>query len=223
MRPTFTVTVPATSRLLLTLAEMRIATGATLPDTPDAVLDILNATISADIAAACNVRADGVHQPTLMLETVTDVYRPDRAMTSRSRAQIILSRRPVSNLAIVENDITLVNGTDFILDPVTGIASRVHDLILTDWFFWAFDLSTAAITATYDGGLTEVPDDLRGAAMELARIRWFQSLRDPSARQEVVDGVGSVTYWVGNPSDVYGDIPQSILGRLARFTNQLVA
>ena len=203
----FSVTTPATSYALLTAAELRTAAGVT-GTSYDADLETIGLGVAADIANACDVTDDGVNPPTLRRESVTQTFR--HGCDFRTYKALILARRFVSSVVVVENDITLVLTTDYLVEAAAGLLTRVTQDAIDVW-------PAGTIVVTYDAGFATVSADLRGAAMELVRLRWSQrpGARDPSIRQEVVEGVGSTTYWINPVSDPL--FPQSVRDRLIRY------
>lgn len=186
MRSILTVTTAASDLTLLTMAELRQATGiATGQDTQ---LAALGRGIAAAITSHCNVRAAGATPPTLRLETLTEVFRPECAVD-----QLILARRPLGMITSVVEDLVTVETTDYEMDASLGLLHRLSD----DYRAW---WSASKITVVYTAGWSTVPENLRSAAMKLATALYSETGRDPSLKAIDIPGVISREYWVG-PSD----------------------
>ena len=205
-----TVTTAATDRTLLTLAEIRSATGTTATS-DTAALTTLNARVAAAIARACNVAADGVTPPTLRLETLTEVFRLDQSSKS-----LVLARRPVVSItSAVEGGTTLAT-TEYETEKGAGLFYRLSDDTRSLW-------AAAKITVVYTAGWSTVPDDLKTAAAKFARILWTEDgpdARDPGLKREEIAGATTLEYWVPPASDPL--MSQEIAELLGPYTNRQV-
>jgi hypothetical protein len=181
-----TVTVPAPDRSLLTLAELRAATGQTTTDNDDALTTLGNG-ISAAIAAACNIAVAGTTPPTLRAETLSQTER-----TIECLYPYRLARRPVTAIASVTVDGTALDPTAFEFDPA-GYLYRLDNDARVVWSF-------QKITIVYTAGWATVPDDLKLAASKLAAALWLGG-RDPNLRRVQIEGVGLREYWVPPTTD----------------------
>jgi hypothetical protein len=214
----FAVTSAATDLSLLSDQELRLAAGLAAGDTSrDADLAVLGAAVAADIATACNVAADGVAQPTLRSEAVSDTYWPT---VCRIEA-LILSRRFVTAVAsVVEDGTTLTQDTDFWLDAGTGILHRIGDAS-----GYSRTWSAAKIVVSYTAGFATVPTDLKGAATDLMQTRLSEASRDPLLKSLQVNipdvEERRMDYWVDTTSKP-GVVPDDVLARLSRFRNVMV-
>lgn len=150
---------------------------------------------------------------TLGRETLVETLRPDR-----SREVILLSRTPVVSIAsIVEADETVDAAEYEIADAAAGIVRRLD--ADGDASYWP----TGRIVITYTAGWlmpgeasADLPAAIEAAAIEL--IGSFRSARgrDPLVRQENVDGLGSLSYWIQSPMEA-GDLPPAVVTKLAPY------
>jgi hypothetical protein len=195
----FAIATANADRLLLTRDEI----AAVVSETDGAKLDALNARVSALIVKACRVARDGATPPTLRLEDVSDTYR-----FKRVQKELILSRRPVVTIAsLVENSVTLTEGTDFECDTSAGLLYRLSSDCRICWP-WGL------IVATYSAGWQTVPQDLRELACKLATVIGSETGRDSSLGSENIPGVYEASYRYGRPDDPL--IPGEIMEGLER-------
>lgn len=207
MESIMTITTPAADRSLLTLAELREATGIA-DGSRDAALTTLGARVASTLAAACRIRSSGVTPATFRLEAVSEVFRE-----VWSEKQLFLSRFPVVSVAAVSEDAESVTTADYELMHGAGVLRRLSADRPVCW-------RGAKITVVYTAGWAVVPDDLKLAAVKTANLLWLESgpsPRDPNLRRERVEGVGEAEYWVPPASDplLSGEIREL----LARFMN----
>lgn len=204
-----TVTTAATDSNLLTLEELRAATGVT-DGSQNAALTTLGARVASTLVNVCRVAAGGVTPPTLRLETLTEVFRSFEA------AELSLSRKPVVSIAsIVEDDVTL-DADDWELDQAPGLVKRLTNDCERRW-------CARKITVVYDAGWAVVPDDLKLAAIKTANLLWSESgpePRDPNLKRIETIGVDTVEYWVPPTSDPL--LTQEILELLSPYMNYQV-
>ncbi len=173
-----TVTTAATDLTLLTLAELRSATG--VETGRDADLTALGRRVAAAITHVCRVPAAGATTPTLRLETLTETFR-----LKSSQESLVLSRVPIVSItSVVENDETLT-ASDYEIDGL--MLCRLEDDERSTW-------AAAKIVVVYRAGWATVPDDLRLAAMKLAASYWTEETREPGLRSEEIPGVYSASY-----------------------------
>ncbi|TPN34793.1 hypothetical protein [Mesorhizobium sp. B1-1-6] len=216
MRSTFTVVTPAANYSLLTIEQLRVAAGLTAGDASrDGELTELGARVSADIASACQVRGDGVHVPTLRSETVRETFRQGGCDD-----MLFLARRFVSDLVSVSDAGTTLITDDTDLDAEAGLLQRICGTRTLVW-------TRGDAIIEYTAGLTDVPADLAGAAMDLARLRLSTDARDPLVKSESVEipDVRTVRqdFWVGAiPGSSAGPVPADILAKLSRYINVAV-
>lgn len=206
-RSILTVTTAATDLTLLTMAELRQATG--IATGQDDKLNALGRGIAAAITSHCNVRSAGVTPPTLRLETLTEVFRPDCPLD-----QLILARRPLVSITSVVEDLVTVETTDYEMDAGLGLLHRLTD----DYRAW---WSASKITVVYTAGWSSVPENLRNAAMKLATALTASEGQDPALRSLTIPGVIAKEWWVSeadNPllsreiEDLLGDYINPAVG-----------
>lgn len=192
---TFTVSVPAADRSLLTLAEMKKAVGILDADTTqDDYLTAYGLAVSDLIARACNVREDGVNPPTLLQETIVETIRPIAGFPQKD---IPLARRFVSEITtLVYGGVTL-DGADFECDASPAILRKVVGEYNGVW-------TTQAIVITYTAGFATIPTDLKLAATLEFKTRFTSDARDPMLRMESVVGVGQREYFAAGASGSNG-------------------
>lgn len=201
------VTTPATDRSLLTIDELRAATGVATGSAAD--LAALGARVAAAITRGCLVAAAAAVPPTLRQETLTETFRPPRPVAS-----LTLSRRPVVAVtSIVMGEVAL--DTDGF--EVEGTAGLVRRLCGDRWIAWP----CSKIVVVYDAGWAMVPDDLKLAASKLAALLWSSQGRDALLKRERIDSPGvdetEREYWVG-PVDGAA-LPADVTDLLAPYTN----
>ncbi len=204
-----TVTTEAADRSLLTLAELRAATG--VASGRDDELRELGAAVSSAIVGACNVRAAGATPPTLRLETLTETFRLDA-----TRRLLVLARRPIVEIvSVTESDVALTSD-EYEAETASGLLRRLCDDRTSQW--WA-----VKIVVVYRAGWATVPDNMRRAAQRLARAMWAEDQpgRDPNLKRAKVEGVGEREWWVGAASDPA--IPADVLDLLADYINPAAA
>ena len=219
MRQSFTVTAAASSTLLLTIAQLRAAAGLQPTDnTRDPGLTELGKRISADIMTACQVASDGVHPPALLSETISEVH-----WLRRSDDMILLGRRFVSSISTLTEAGTAVLTVDYSLDKEAGILERLREAAPSRW-------SPGQVSVTYIAGFTpeNLPGDLVGAAMDLARLRLSADSVDPLEKATTITipdvETRRVERWVGAvPGSASGPLPEDIMARLTRFMTTVVA
>lgn len=207
MRSVLTVTTAATDLALLTMAELRQATG--IATGQDDKLNALGRGIAAAITSRCNVRAVGATPPTLRSETLTEMFRLDCP-----REQLIMARRPITSITSVVEDGATVATTDYEMDAASGLLRR----LCSDYPAW---WSASKITVVYVAGWSTVPENLRSAAMKLATALNSETGRDPSLKAVDIPGVISREYWVGPSDDPL--INREIEDLLAEYINPAMA
>lgn len=207
MQSLLTLTTAAEDRSLLTLDELRQATGvATGSDTK---LLTLGRAVAGAIVSHCNVRAIAAAPATLRSEVVSETFRPAAPVDG-----LILARRPVTAIASVTEDGVALTATDYELDAGAGILYRLSDDFRSWW-------SASKIVIAYTAGWSTVPDNLRNAAMKLAAVFWSEGVKaDPSLKRERIDGVIEREWWVG-PSDDPA-LPREVEDLLADYINPVV-
>jgi hypothetical protein len=147
------------SLALLTTAELREAAGVT-GTSQDTTLAAMGLRIAALITTECNVAVGNGAPPTLLQETLTETFWNVRT------DQLVLSRRfEIAVDTLTEDDVAMTEGTDFLVDPESGILTRMYSNCPGSW-------CAQKIVVVYDAGFATVPRDLAQAAMDFVKIRW---------------------------------------------------
>lgn len=217
MRQSFEVVTPASSLLLVSIEQLRVAAGlAEDDDSKDAGLTLIGEALSTDIATTCGVVGDGVHPVTLMSETVSETFwHFDRP------CEVFLSRRFVSAISEVSECGHVLTSADYKVDRASGMLYRISGGRPWVW-------RDGAVGVTYTAGFDAVPADLQMAAAELARLRLSSGSRDPLVKSESIEipdvQTRRLDFWVGAlPGSSAGPVPSEIMTRLSRFMSVLVA
>lgn len=194
---TISVSVAATDRSLVTAAEVLAAIGATASSE-------MIAYVSDMISLECRIVADGVNPPTLREETIVETIR-----VAKSKSELILSRRFISDVASVTVDGSALAETEYELDPGSGILTRIDATgAVICW-------ERSKVIVTYDAGFAVVPDPLKLAAIRVIQEQLSASARDPLLRGETVEGIGRFDYWVnGGGASASGAISGSVSAML---------
>lgn len=215
-RQTLAVTTPASDQKLLTIEQLRVASGLTASDTSkDSVLEELGKRVAADITDACHIAIGAGAEPTLRQETLTETLRWVQA------DEIVLSRRHNVEVTSIVEDGTPLSTNDFDVDPESGVLSRLRGDRPCRW-------RANKVVVVYKAGFETVPPGLAGAAMDLARLRLSSEAADPleKARTVEIPDVETVRVdrWVGAvPGSFVGPVPTEIAAKLARYMNVALA
>lgn len=205
-----TITTPAADRTLLTLDELRAATGQA-DGRRDGDLLRLNERLAAALARVCRIAAVPPTPPSFRLETLTEEFRPCRAPRA-----LYLSRTPVTTIVSVMENETALTASDWKLDPGTGELLRLSNDYVVAW-------CARKITVAYQAGWDIVPDDLKLAAAMTARLLWADedsAGRDPNLKRERIEGATELEYWVPPASDPL--LSAEITELLAPYINHTV-
>lgn len=165
-----------------------------LDNSKDATLKRYITSASAAASKYCN--------RTFQSEELQDEFWPDREKfqyTLPGRVDVLqLSRWPVESpiISVVENGVTLVEGTDFRVNYDNGTLIRLDDLNTYPraWAAWP-------IVAVYVGGYSEIPYDIEDAVIRMVTKRYVARGRDPALKQESIPGVREVQYWIATGAD----------------------
>lgn len=218
------ISVAATTRALLSAAQLRVAAGLSETDTTrDAELAGVGLTVADAISDWCNVGGDGLTPVTLRRETLEETFRvthprhPRRlARSTEGPAPLILSRRFLGTVAVVENGATLVQDTDFEIEAGPGFLWRLSGDRRVVW-------QAFLVVVTYQAGFDTVPTPLASVAAEMVS-RKTNVARDPMTRMERIEQVGIETierqFWVDAASAV--DITPDMVLKLAAYRTEVV-
>lgn len=199
-----TVDTAAAALALLTLPELQAATKVT-DGSRKADLLQFGLELAAAITGVCKVRGDGTTPPTLLLETLTETFRPEQAWQ-----RLVLARRPIVAVTSVVECTTTLAADQYEIGAGAGYLRRLHcDRPIR----WPAD----KIVVTYQAGLASVPDDLRRAAKRAATMLWAESGRDPNLKRVRTEGIGEREYWVGSTDDPL--LSADILELLSAYIN----
>ena len=177
------VTKAATSRALLSLAELQAAAG-TSATSDTAALTALGLQISDTISTLCGVISDGVAIPTLLSEEMTETVRFTYPVK-----RVVLARRFVTSIKSVVVNGQVVSSSLYEVDNPTGVLRHLS----TDGTTF-IDWPVGKTVVQYVAGFASAPDGLKLAASQLVRQVWLVSQRDPSLKSETFDGLGSFYY-----------------------------
>ncbi|MER8615976.1 hypothetical protein NKG99_03845 [Mesorhizobium sp. M1409] len=217
MRSFLAITEDASDLALLSIDELRTAAGIT-GGSQDTALKALGLRVASAIMAECNIAVgsstEGV-EATLKQETLTQTFyqvEVDELMLAR-RHNVVVS-------SLVEDGTTL-DDTDFMVDPESGLVTRLSSDCPRRW-------CARKVVATYKAGFETIPGDLKQAATDFFRYAYLESTRDPALKSEVVDIPGvertERAWWVGSvPGQTFeGAVPDIVAGQLKRFLNPAI-
>jgi hypothetical protein len=148
---------------------------------------------------------------TLQVETVRDQFWLQRDpypwQVPGGAMPLQLSRWPVVAVTLlVENDIELVEGTDFVVDAEVGQLTR---MVAADPYpsLW----KTLPITVEYSAGFEPIPPDVSGAVSRAVKGQYMGRSRDPAIKSQSAAGIYTASYIQGGAGaagvltpDVYG-------------------
>lgn len=201
MKSALTVITPADSVDLTILANVKAELGITSTD-EDANLETWIDQASGMITAACN-RVFGK-------ETVRETFR------AYNVERIRLQRNPVTAItSVVEDGVTLVENTDFVVDYDSGIITRLSGDYETRWSFRTLVITYAA---GYDL-LGTLPIAIERATITMVKQFRSAAERDPLLKSEEIPGVLSQTFWVGGTGDRSNGIPHEVETMIAPYRN----
>lgn len=157
----------------------------------------------------------------LVQQSVTEQFRPDRRvvitnMTIDSPTHIRLRLRmyPVTEIASVTEDGTVLDPSSYEVDPETGLLSRLYGDMPRQWM-------AAKILVAYTGGYVlppdpaaDLPDEISDAAIQLVKLMRFSARRDPLVKSQVVVGVLEQDFWVGPMAGTDGSSMPASIGSL---------
>lgn len=213
-----TVTTAATSRLLTSLAAVKQSLGIT--DTEqDTLINALIGRVSDEIVSYLNVKTpdDGAVQ-TIGRETYVETIR-----NQPSEYGLFLSRRPLSSVtSLVEDTVTLTEGTHFQVNAGTGMLDRLSSDSITTW---SFDKLVVTYVAGYllpDDENSNLPADIEEAAIYTVSSRMSDldtGAGDREIRSESLDGVFSASYETTGAKrySAHQGLPQRAVALLAKY------
>jgi hypothetical protein len=213
------VTEEASDLHLLTIAEMRVAAGLVSTDnSQDAALRARSLAVAAGIATECGIATgSGGFDPTLMQETLTETFYSTANPTWSDCATIAslqLARRHNVEIVSLSEDGTALVTTDYLVDPETGVMTRLVSEAPGSW-------SAQKLVVVYRAGFETVPADLKQAATDYFRAIGLEATRDPYVKAESVEipGVESrrTELWTGNLPGTAALVPPSVAAQLTRF------
>ncbi len=195
----FVVTTPASSRSLLSQAELRSAIGVT-DNSQDTALATIGARVAALISGACRVARSGQHEPTLLSETITETFR-----LAKDKECLIPARRFAWQVDSLSIDGVAQTTDDYELEPNTGLIYRLSGDARVCW-------SCGKIVAVYKAGFSVVPDDLKLAAAKLVSELYTVGTRDPNLRRVKIEGVSEREYFIfgAGASPVHKEVSELI-------------
>jgi hypothetical protein len=223
-----TITTAATDRKLTTLGRAREDVAA-LKGASDPWLTKAIERASDEVCQIISVARGGITPPTLAQETLTEVFRSDRATWVSgtwpfewssdhppARTKLRLARRPVASITSIDIDGTALTAAEYALDGAAGIIERLTtDGVPTAW-------NGLVVTIVYVAGygipgsnvLPALLPRYEEACILLVKDRWLNKDRDQRLRSEEVNGVRNTSYWVG-PID--GNDPSGLPAEVARL------
>lgn len=156
------------------------------------------------------------------LEKIQDEFWPDRDSSQYQLPGGVdvlqLSRWPVVSpiISVVENGVTLAEGTDFRADYAAGLLIRLDlNLYPRRWHAWP-------IVAQFNGGFAEIPDDVEDAVIRMVSRRFASKGRDPNLRQQNVPGVLEQSWWIATGNQA-GNMSPDITDVLDNYRVPLIA
>lgn len=174
------------------------------------------------LIARASTAAAGYCNRVFPIETVKDEFWPQRDAFPRllpgGVKPLQLTRFPIianGVTLVIENGVTLVDGTDYRVDYQNGQLSRLNsDSIYTrQWPAWT-------ISVTYSAGYAAIPDDVVDAVLRLVRARINARQRDPMLKGEEVPGVYRADYWV--TTGMTGNMPPDVADLLDNYRMPIV-
>jgi uncharacterized phiE125 gp8 family phage protein len=188
-------TTAASSRALVTLAEVRDALGITDTSSDTALTRYINRA-SAAVENHCG--------RIFARQTYTQTVRTDRA-----RPSILLEQHPIVSITSVVEDDTTLETDEREFDAATGALYRLDgDDVRTDWTDngkVVIVYVAGYLVPTQSGAGDDLPADITEAVIEVVKDRYFGNGRDPRLRSETHEGVGSASYL--DPRDGDGPLP----------------
>jgi len=202
VRSTVTVTVPAVSTALTTLAAITADLGLGA--------DASTHTVQQMIARASRAISGYLGRP-LARQTVVETFRDVEGWR-----MLLLSHAPVASIASVVVDGATLAPSDYELAGDARQLHRLADDLTTDW-------TAAKIVVTYTGGYilpgqpgATLPPDIEWACIMTVAADWHMRGRDPTLRSETVDGIGGQS-WLDPDTAAHGGLPWAAAERLQPY------
>lgn len=156
-----------------------------------------------------------------VVESVLDEIWPQRDcipyLIPGGIAPVQLSRWPIVSVTeVIENDITLVDGTDFRADLAKG---QVHRL---DANGYPCRWRALASSFQFDGGFATIPADIQDVTVRMVRNRWNAKDRDPSLISENIPGVRDARWWIATGNEA-GNMPPDVVDILDNYRVPVLA
>ena len=204
MQRILTVTSPAASTALTTLAAVKADLGAAATGVADAALESLIGEAASAVAGFCH--------RVLARETVSETFR----RTGRRQPEALtLARCPVASVATVTEDGAALATDEWELDAENGFLYRLADDERAWW-------SGTKIVVAYAGGWllpgdpsADLPEAISRACL-ITVATWFQARgRDGMLRSESAEGI-SANSWL-DPRAENGGLPFQAAALLKHF------
>lgn len=210
------VTTPASDPWLISIEQARVAAGLEDDDeSRDPELEILRASVSAQIYDALNIAAGNGAEPTIRQETLTQI------MPAPQFGPLILERRHNVEIITVDGWSGAMTGDEYLVEAEAG-------LLHPSQFYrrGGYCNGNSRVTVVYKAGFDEVPAALVSAALDMMSLGLENSARDPAVKREVIDidGVERTEqefFAEDNSASVSAPIPAAILATIKRFRNSV--
>jgi hypothetical protein len=194
VRSIVTVTVPATSTMLCTVADLKTELGGIETDDNSRFFRLIRAASQKVVAY--------LHRP-LALETVSEAFRREHG--DRRADCLNLSRYPIIVVTSVTEDGVALTTADYEVDPARGQLFRLSNDCRTCW-------TAAKIVVVYQAGYklpgvsdATLPADIEEAALRLASQSYTSPEQAPGLRSIIVPGVVEKQFWDQSASGEDGD------------------
>lgn len=201
-----TVTTPATSARLATLAAVKAELAIT-DDAQDSHLGDLLDQASAAIAVYCS-RVFG-------LEAVQETFR-----WAGPAETLVLARVPVVSIASVTEDGTALAAEDYEVDEGAGLLYRLRGDYRSRWCARKVVVSYSAGWLLPEDEGANLPADVTRACLLTVSAWWHARGRDPMLRSESDQSIGAVSYIA--TADM-GGLPPQAQALLAPYRQWTVA
>jgi hypothetical protein len=212
-----TVVTPATAAQKIFVDLATVKSYLNIKDgTEDAFLNLLRGWVSAEIIGYCN--------RVLAVEKITDEFWPPRdpfpQLLSTGIKPLQLTRFPIianGVTSVIENGVTLVDGTDYRVDYANGQITRLNadSTYPRQWPAWA-------LAVTYSAGFAPMDPPIVDAALRMISARRSARGRDPYSRQRSVPGVLEEQFWIPTGVDA-GNMPPDVSDILDNYRLPVIA